>query len=249
MMARYHSPSLGRFLSVDPGFDVQSEDPRSWNLYAYVSNNPINATDPDGKVWHVLAGAAGGAVIGGLAELGAQVWKGESISWGRVGAAAVGGAVTGAIVTATLGAATGAAAATGGVLLSQGPTAAGVVTTAAVANAAGGIVERKINGESNILAKAPRDLVVGAALGTATRVGSSAAERAVTGSRALQVAESVADSRVRAVANRAASRQEAALATQAAVQQTPARVGEAVRNTGELVGQTLDKREQKRDQK
>jgi len=39
---------MGRFLSVDPGFDVQPENPQSWNLYAYVRNNPVNATDPMG---------------------------------------------------------------------------------------------------------------------------------------------------------------------------------------------------------
>ncbi len=49
MLARYHSPALGRFLSVDPGFDVQPENPQSWNLYAYVRNNPVNAVDPDGR--------------------------------------------------------------------------------------------------------------------------------------------------------------------------------------------------------
>jgi len=49
MLARNHSPALGRFLSVDPGLDVQPENPQSWNLYGYVRNNPVNATDPDGK--------------------------------------------------------------------------------------------------------------------------------------------------------------------------------------------------------
>ncbi|MEN6631182.1 MAG: RHS repeat-associated core domain-containing protein, partial [Candidatus Polarisedimenticolia bacterium] len=55
MLARYYPASLGRFLSVDPGFDVQPEDPQSWNLYGYVRNNPVNATDPDGRLaapWH-----------------------------------------------------------------------------------------------------------------------------------------------------------------------------------------------------
>ncbi|MCE5247228.1 RHS repeat-associated core domain-containing protein, partial [bacterium] len=50
MLARYHSPALGRFLSVDPGMDVQPENPQSWNVYNYVRNNPVNGTDPDGKV-------------------------------------------------------------------------------------------------------------------------------------------------------------------------------------------------------
>ncbi|MEN6630849.1 MAG: RHS repeat-associated core domain-containing protein, partial [Candidatus Polarisedimenticolia bacterium] len=49
MLARYYPGSMGRFLSVDPGFDVQPESPQSWNLYGYVGNNPVNAIDSDGR--------------------------------------------------------------------------------------------------------------------------------------------------------------------------------------------------------
>ena len=42
--ARYYDPKLGRFLNVDPiGFDGGDT-----NLYAYVGNNPINYSDPEG---------------------------------------------------------------------------------------------------------------------------------------------------------------------------------------------------------
>jgi uncharacterized protein RhaS with RHS repeats len=48
MHARYYSPNLGRFLSVDPvGGTVGSS--QSWNRYSYVRNNPIRSTDPTGK--------------------------------------------------------------------------------------------------------------------------------------------------------------------------------------------------------
>lgn len=50
--ARYDASSLGRFMSPDPdqasGFDNAS-DPQQWNSYAYVGNNPLSRTDPDGR--------------------------------------------------------------------------------------------------------------------------------------------------------------------------------------------------------
>jgi RHS repeat-associated protein len=44
--AREYDPITGRFISVDPLFDVS--DPQSWNAYAYADNNPISLTDPHG---------------------------------------------------------------------------------------------------------------------------------------------------------------------------------------------------------
>ncbi len=47
---RYYGSSLGRFMSPD---DVRNDskvaDPQSWNLYAYVRNNPLRYTDPTGE--------------------------------------------------------------------------------------------------------------------------------------------------------------------------------------------------------
>jgi RHS repeat-associated protein len=48
--ARFFSSSQGRFTSPDePLADQYPEDPQSWNLYAYVRNNPLLGVDPDGR--------------------------------------------------------------------------------------------------------------------------------------------------------------------------------------------------------
>jgi RHS repeat-associated protein len=48
MHARYYSPNLGRFVSVDPvGGDIGSS--QSWNRYSYVLNNPMVLIDPTGE--------------------------------------------------------------------------------------------------------------------------------------------------------------------------------------------------------
>jgi hypothetical protein len=49
MLSRYYSAGLSRFLSVDPGKDIDLEDPQSWNKYSYVRNNPLRRNDPDGR--------------------------------------------------------------------------------------------------------------------------------------------------------------------------------------------------------
>jgi RHS repeat-associated protein len=47
--ARYFGAALGRFTSPDdPLVDQHVSDPQSWNLYAYVRNNPLKNTDPFG---------------------------------------------------------------------------------------------------------------------------------------------------------------------------------------------------------
>src|SRR5262249_40753134 len=51
MHARFYNSNLGRFLSVDPNVDVEKNlpEPQRWNRYAYVTNNPLQYIDPDGK--------------------------------------------------------------------------------------------------------------------------------------------------------------------------------------------------------
>ncbi len=67
---RYYDPATGRFLQEDPVFNRLRP-----NLYSYVFDNPINLTDPSGKITlptklclaclgTALAGLVGGAIAG-----------------------------------------------------------------------------------------------------------------------------------------------------------------------------------------
>jgi len=49
--ARYYGSKLGRFTSLDPLLESgRAIRPQSWNRYAYVLNNPMRFTDPDGLI-------------------------------------------------------------------------------------------------------------------------------------------------------------------------------------------------------
>ncbi|HQO21286.1 MAG TPA: RHS repeat-associated core domain-containing protein, partial [Acidobacteriota bacterium] len=50
MHFRYYGSNIGRFMKPDP-VGGNPGNPQSWNLYAYVGNNPINRTDPTGMYW------------------------------------------------------------------------------------------------------------------------------------------------------------------------------------------------------
>ncbi|MFA5060642.1 MAG: LamG-like jellyroll fold domain-containing protein [Candidatus Omnitrophota bacterium] len=49
--ARYYDPKLGRFITADTIVQDPVGNPQTLNRYSYVSNNPVNRTDPDGHSW------------------------------------------------------------------------------------------------------------------------------------------------------------------------------------------------------
>ena len=64
---RYLSSAQGRFTSPDAPFaDQHPEDPQSWNMYAYVRNNPLKNTDPNGRDCQNGVVACGNYILGGV---------------------------------------------------------------------------------------------------------------------------------------------------------------------------------------
>lgn len=84
MHARYYSPTVGRFLSVDPSLDLEKavDEPQLFNRYAYVTNNPLRYTDPDGRE---RLPCAGFAQSGRCAPVPWKGWKTESLEMANRG--------------------------------------------------------------------------------------------------------------------------------------------------------------------
>ena len=92
--ARYYEPRLSLWISTDP---MQEKTP-GCTSYAYCSNKPIIATDPDGN-WAFLIPLVKG-VVGGVIDISAQISVGmandmtfseafDNVDWTSVGAATV----------------------------------------------------------------------------------------------------------------------------------------------------------------
>jgi len=94
--ARYYRLDVGRFTTVDPAVTIKDNlvDPQRWNRYAYVTNNPLKYTDPDGKNPLLIAGGIGAAVYGGWA-IYQNVRSGAPHWYDNVGVEATKGLVVG----------------------------------------------------------------------------------------------------------------------------------------------------------
>lgn len=94
MHARYYSPLMGKFLSVDPAKSWKLKIPQSWNRYAYVLNNPVKFIDPDGRETKISL-MEGGRGIGGAIALGVHFANGGSAALiAKGGWALIGGYVS-----------------------------------------------------------------------------------------------------------------------------------------------------------
>ena len=98
LQSRYYDPEIGRFINPD-NISLASGSLKSVvnkNMYAYCDNSPIICEDTEGEFWHLVAGAAVGALLSGASQLISNIASGREWHEGMVSAVAV-GAVTGFI--------------------------------------------------------------------------------------------------------------------------------------------------------
>jgi RHS repeat-associated protein len=169
--SRYYSSIQGRFTRVDSfepvlalkGLDLVgiTAGPQAWNKYSYAYNNPLKYVDGNGKIGHILAGIAAGAIIGAGFEIFREWAKGEKLDPQKIGAAALGGGIAGGLAALTGGASLGSI--TLGVV--ENPLARlGIMTGA---NILGGMAERAADGDSATDALDPDSLVLDGITGVA----------------------------------------------------------------------------------
>ena len=100
LRARYYNPLNGRFNRMDP-FAGNTQDPQSLHKYAYVHNNPVNATDPSGReisltgmvvVTGIISIITGGILIGMGMKIKNDVVRDIGIAFLTMGLALVGAA-------------------------------------------------------------------------------------------------------------------------------------------------------------
>jgi RHS repeat-associated protein len=95
--ARSYAPKIGRFVSADTVWS--RANPQGANAYAYVLNNPLKHTDPDGHVpWVVISGGIGAVVGGAIAAYEFRHLQGaefaKEVAWGMASGALAGASLS-----------------------------------------------------------------------------------------------------------------------------------------------------------
>ena len=106
LQSRYYCPTIGRFINADDMqvLGVEQGNLLEFNLFAYCLNNPVNGVDSEGYFFQALKGAAVGAVVGVIMEVGRQViFEGarslSDLDGGAILIEAGNGAATGALMS------------------------------------------------------------------------------------------------------------------------------------------------------
>ena len=102
--SRYYDPEIGRFINADTT-DILTATPMGLtdkNLFAYCDNNPVMRADYGGDFWHIVVGAAAGALIGGVVKAVSNAIEGKSLTDG-LATAMLAGAASGALASTGVG--------------------------------------------------------------------------------------------------------------------------------------------------
>ena len=102
LQSRYYDPNTCRFISADVLLST-GQGVIGHNSFAYCGNNPVARTDDEGEFWHIVIGAAIGAVLGFASNVAGQLIDGKSLSevnWASAGVSAAIGAAEGALTAA-----------------------------------------------------------------------------------------------------------------------------------------------------
>ena len=102
--SRYYDPEVGRWINAD-SFASTGQGFVGYNMFSYCGNDPVNRKDENGDFWHIIVGAAIGAVTNvALTVVGNLLDDDPDTTWNSgLGLALVTGAVTGGFAVSAWG--------------------------------------------------------------------------------------------------------------------------------------------------
>ena len=111
LQSRYYDPEICRFINAD-SYASTGQSFLGYNAFAYCGNNPIISADTQGRFWHIVIGAAIGAVVNAITtaidelrnnDNGLDAFR-SGKTWAKIGVSAVTGAVVGGLTATGAGA-------------------------------------------------------------------------------------------------------------------------------------------------